>query len=39
VAALAAGSWPGKADDALVDVTTLPRLDGATVEPGQSSPN
>jgi hypothetical protein len=38
LAALAAGSVGGKADDALVDVTTLPRLDGATTEPGQSSP-
>ncbi|HEY1983166.1 MAG TPA: hypothetical protein VGH13_24050 [Xanthobacteraceae bacterium] len=36
--ALVAGSLPGKADDALVDVTTLPRLDGATVESGHSSP-
>jgi hypothetical protein len=38
LAALAAGYRTGNADDALVDVTTLPRLDGATVEPGQSSP-
>jgi hypothetical protein len=36
--AFAAGSLPGNADDALVDVTTLPRLDGATVESGHSSP-
>jgi len=38
IAALAAGILTGKADDALIDVTTLPRLDGATVEPGQASP-
>src|ERR1700692_4086172 len=35
-AALAAASMPSKAADALVDVTTLPRLDGAAVDPGSS---
>ena len=37
--AVLAASPPCQADDALVDVTTLPRLDGAAVNPAHAAPD